>query len=250
MGYETDPLLYKSPNPDEALNLVGSKITRYVTEVGHFEKMVPRYGSPQDTTEFRKQINAKREELSHMYKVIVHDVQELKSVVHGMPKIKLDKMTDQFEQTHKEYQKYSESSIQKDRIYHPIFVEPPHNPVKEYQQSQPSYQQQEEFVLYAEDPVAAAVEERNKDVAQVARDMALLKELYVDVNKLAVEQGLVLEQVHKNTTQADQHVEAGVKELKQAEKYTHSYRKKVVVLGMLLLLILIAVGLVLYFYLR
>ena len=41
-----------------------------------------------------------------------------------------------------------------------------------------------------------------------------------------------------------------MKDLRQAEKYTHSYRRKLVVLSVIILLVLAVVGVVLYLYLK
>jgi len=258
---ESDPLLH-SPNPNAGLDLFASKLTRYVSEVVQFEKSLHSYGTQKDTTEFRKQISAKRDELAHVYKVISNDIRELKAIVPSATKAKFEKMVDQFNLTYKQYQSLLQTSMQNDRVYHPIVVEAQSDPYQQAQQQyiqkhlphipppdQPQQYQAQADGVYA-DPLSKDIEERNKDFSQVANDLKDLRDMFVDINKLAVEQGVQLNQAHQNTSQANTYVEDGVGELKQAAKYSTSYRKKLLIIVIIVLALLALIGVILYLYIR
>jgi len=76
-----------------------------------------------------------------------------------------------------------------------------------------------------------------------------LNEIFVDVNKLVVEQGEVLNAVENNVGAANTDIERGVGELKEANKLQKSARWKiiaiivgiVIIVGMIVAIIVIAV---------
>jgi len=195
-----------------------------------------------------------------VHKAIANAVRELKPVVPSSSKAKFEKMVDQFNITYKQYQTLSQTSVQNDRVYHPIVIESKIDPYQQYQQQyiqqhlphipppEQPYQAQVDGVF--DDPVASAVEERNKDFSKVANDLQDLRAMFVDLNKIAVDQGIQLNQAHDNTAQANTYVEAGVGELKQADKYNKSYRRKVVIIAIIIIALLALVGVILYLYLR
>ncbi|KAM9953115.1 hypothetical protein ACTFIR_008175 [Dictyostelium discoideum] len=92
------------------------------------------------------------------------------------------------------------------------------------------------------------LDERNANARQIARDVAMLKEAMDDIAVMVGEQGEMLEKVDDNVTNADIAVEDAVVELEKAYVYKSSYRKKMIIFVICLLVTLVAVGIFLAIY--
>lgn len=93
---------------------------------------------------------------------------------------------------------------------------------------------------------AALAEERADEALAVAQQSAALNRVMRDMHGLVHEQEEALQTVEAKVDSALEHTEKGVAELKQAEKYVHSYRMKWACV-LLLVLIAVVVPLVLHF---
>lgn len=93
------------------------------------------------------------------------------------------------------------------------------------------------------------VDERNREMRELEKELADISEVFVDLNKLTAEQGEQLKVAQTNTESADARVENGRQELEKASRYNCAYRKKMFILILIILAIIaivigIAVGLV------
>jgi SNARE domain len=95
------------------------------------------------------------------------------------------------------------------------------------------------------DLTEALMAEREQGIDEVAQEVVAVNEVMRDLAGLVNEQGKQLEDLETNVTSAQKSTETGVGHLQQAAKYAGRYRK--CLLGLVLLLILIAAGLTAYF---
>jgi len=85
------------------------------------------------------------------------------------------------------------------------------------------------------------LEERNKEIKELEKELVELSEVFVDVMKLTKEQGEDLQTVQNNTTSAAIRTDEGVGELKQASKYQCTYRKRMAILAFIILVVIVIV---------
>lgn len=93
----------------------------------------------------------------------------------------------------------------------------------------------------AHDAVNLDIEERSREITQIATSISELADLFRDLGNLVVEQGTVLDSVEYNVQMTAKSMEAAVEELVVAKKYQSKSGKR----KCILLLVLIIVGLIL-----
>lgn len=82
------------------------------------------------------------------------------------------------------------------------------------------------------------LDERNKEIKELEKELTELSEVFVDVMTLTKEQGEDLHVVSGNATGASQQVEAGIPELKQANKYACQYRTRMLILAIIIMVVI------------
>lgn len=92
----------------------------------------------------------------------------------------------------------------------------------------------------AQGVVSADIEQRSREITQIATSISELADLFRDLGGLVVEQGTVLDSVEYNVQMTAKSMEAAVEELTVAKRYQSNTGKR----RCILLLILIIVGLI------
>jgi len=89
----------------------------------------------------------------------------------------------------------------------------------------------------------AFVEQRAKDITQIAQSINELSALVKDISVLVIEQGSILDRIDYNVEQTDRNVTDAITDIGKAEKSQKSYRNKLCMfmlcIGILLMVIVV-----------
>ncbi|KDN52614.1 t-SNARE [Tilletiaria anomala UBC 951] len=95
-----------------------------------------------------------------------------------------------------------------------------------YQQLKPSGGQPESLLLLEEQELAsgkdqeeANIQQRDREVTQIAKSIAELAELFQDLSALVIEQGTMVDRIDFNIENMGKHMHAAVEELNTAQRY-------------------------------
>lgn len=94
--------------------------------------------------------------------------------------------------------------------------------------------------LQSQTDIGLDIEERTREITQIASSISELADLFRDLGSLVVEQGTILDSVEYNIQETSKAVEGAVEELVVAKRYQSNSGKR----RCILLLVLIIVGLV------
>jgi syntaxin 16 len=84
------------------------------------------------------------------------------------------------------------------------------------------------------------INERDKEIRDIAQSITELAEMFKDLNQLVIEQGTILDRIDYNLEQTSGHIKEAVKELDKASEYQRQARMKMCIL--LLIVACIAIG--------
>lgn len=85
------------------------------------------------------------------------------------------------------------------------------------------------------------IQNRHKDILNLAQSIEELKQLFVDMAFLVSQQGELLDEIEINVETAEKDIEKGVEDITIAVKYQNKSRKKLYILLAIVIIILIAV---------
>ncbi|KAH7827617.1 Endosomal syntaxin B [Monocercomonoides exilis] len=116
--------------------------------------------------------------------------------------------------------------------------------------AQKAQQEQEAMMQQQANYQASILEDREKQFKEIHRDIVLVREATQDMNQMLNEQTEQLLLASDNSYKASQNVEAGVTELKKADKYDRKSRRKLCILLLIVVLVVVAVALIVFFTVR
>lgn len=90
------------------------------------------------------------------------------------------------------------------------------------------------------DEAEAAAQDRDQEIASIARSITELAEIFKELNVLVVDQGTILDRIDYNLDLTVERVKAGVKDIEVAEEYQKSGRP-MWCMGVLMVLIVIMI---------
>jgi len=99
--------------------------------------------------------------------------------------------------------------------------------------------------LLPENTDSAILEERNRDVSEIAEQLGALRDVAKDINELVYEGREKLDMADVHVTNADESTNQAVEELVIANKYACAARWKVLIIVVLILVILLIIAAVL-----
>eukprot|EP01111_Echinosteliopsis_oligospora_P014290 TRINITY_DN5354_c0_g1_i1.p1 TRINITY_DN5354_c0_g1~~TRINITY_DN5354_c0_g1_i1.p1 ORF type:complete len:132 (-),score=29.69 TRINITY_DN5354_c0_g1_i1:79-474(-) len=91
------------------------------------------------------------------------------------------------------------------------------------------------------------VDERNAEMAALSQDLLVLREAMGDLNKLVGEQRDPLESIQVNVESSNVSVQSGNDQLKKAKQYQNRSRRKLCLLGIILLGVIALIVLIILF---
>ncbi|EAL67866.1 hypothetical protein DDB_G0279133 [Dictyostelium discoideum AX4] len=277
---DRQPLISKN---DDIIN----NLTRFYTELTEFEKIIKDVGTGRDTTTLRSTLHKKKVNLADDLKVIAQQIKQLPSsklpkfqqekIVKQFKEAssKFEELLSTSNKKESSHEPIVPSQQQQQQQNNGNSNNNGYNTRGGYNQQQQQQQQQyndytnnnnnnnnNEVEQYnrleqalksgieqdEEEYTNRILDERNANARQIARDVAMLKEAMDDIAVMVGEQGEMLEKVDDNVTNADVAVEDAVVELEKAYVYKSSYRKKMIIFVICLLVTLVAVGIFLAIY--
>ncbi|KAM9983214.1 hypothetical protein ACTFIZ_005818 [Dictyostelium cf. discoideum] len=229
--------------------------------------------SSRDTVEFRGTIKSDIEN----GKTLVNNIKQQLSGFSRADRVKVNKLTGQFNELTKQFEKESTEIINLQlrnaigsggrsaslsinnrdassrsgslagRI-HPVHNNNNNNNNNSYNNNKGNNNDDEiqlqtlEITLSNAEPVEELIlQEYNTEVQTLVKDLTMLKEISNDLHLLTTEQRAPLEQASKNVDMVEMNVSQGNQELDKANEYACSARKKIVII---VILVLIVIGLV------
>lgn len=93
------------------------------------------------------------------------------------------------------------------------------------------------------------IQDREQDIRAIEKTVLEVNEIFVDLSRLVVDQGVLIDNIESNVEKANAQVDTGVSELRQASEYQKSARTKLCILALIVLVVVAAVVLVVYFLL-
>ncbi|KAN0053393.1 hypothetical protein ACTA71_009843 [Dictyostelium dimigraforme] len=278
---DRQPLISKN---DDIIN----NLTRFYSELTEFEKIIRDIGTSRDTTTLRSTLHKKKVNLTDDLKVIIQQVKQLpSSKLQKFQQEKIVKQfkeaSSKFEElmsTSNKKEASYEPIVPSQQPQQNNYNNNGYNNNNNNNNNNNGYntrggynqQQQQQYNDYdsgngeveqynrleqalksgieqdEEEYTNRILEERNANARQIAQDVALLKEAMDDIAVMVGEQGEMLQKVDDNVTHADIAVEDAVVELEKAYVYKSSYRKKMIIFVICLLVTLVAVGVFLAIY--
>jgi len=225
----------KSNSPEEQLSEAIQKINR---QVAGLEKDMRDLGTKKDNSQLRQRMNNTRTEASQTAKLGKNLLSEIKGKTD---KIKYDRLAKAFNDSVKQLEAITLQSFEKERE---VLGRSTRASIDGVSKATPEDQQfLQQFGDTSVVTTAAIIEEQNKDIKQIEKDLTELHQLFIDVASMVNEQGEQIDVIEANTSAAAQSTGAGVTELKQANKYQMSYRKKMCALIIILLIVILIIGL-------
>lgn len=94
------------------------------------------------------------------------------------------------------------------------------------------------------------ISERNAEIKEVERDLEELAGVFKEMNTIVGEQGEMLDTVETQTASSAAQVEAGTQELKKADEYQQSARKKYLIIGLIVCAILTVIAIIIVVSIR
>ncbi|KAN0012065.1 hypothetical protein ACTFIU_000287 [Dictyostelium citrinum] len=278
---DRQPLISKN---DDIIN----NLTRFYTELTDFEKIIRDVGTGRDTTTLRSTLHKKKVNLADDLKIIAQQVKQLpSSKLPKFQQEKIVKQFKEASSKFEELLSTSNKKESSFEPIVPSQQPPQQQQQNNYNNNgynnnnnngyntRGGYNQQQQYNDYdnnnnnnneveqynrleqalksgieqdEEEYTNRILEERNANARQIAQDVAMLKEAMDDIAVMVGEQGEMLEKVDDNVTSADIAVEDAVVELEKAYVYKSSYRKKMIIFVICLLVTLVAVGVFLAIY--
>lgn len=102
----------------------------------------------------------------------------------------------------------------------------------------------------AEDADNRIIMERNAEIKEVERDLEELAGVFKEMNTIVGEQGEMLNTAETQTASSAAQVEAGTQELKKADEYQQSARKKYLIIGLIVCAILSVIAIIIVVSIR
>ncbi|XP_068149282.1 syntaxin-12 [Drosophila tropicalis] len=230
-------------SPTEFMSLsedIGHNITSVLNSSKQLEKQLKFIGTPKDLPALHEKIHGINTKTNAKVETTRQDLERLKAVVrHGdrQQKLQWEKLTQEFQNVIEKY-----SSIQK-RIssaarqsYQQLVTSDQEAEVnaraellQEQRQAQASMQQEHDMLV-----------ERERQLSQLAGDVIDTHQIMGNLRTLVLQQGEQLDLIENSIDQAASHVEEGRSELAKAARSRQSYRRKILIL----LVIAVIIGLI------
>jgi len=249
---EREPLLHDQAGRND-YEIMVERTTQLNNEVAQLNRLCEQLGSSRDGDSLRRQLRAKREECTSLCK---STTQILKRIhVHPQDKVKYERLINQLNAIVTRCQKLIQESIQKERVM-PLLSSSGSRgsfPPIAQQQHQEDDRDEEERVFQSKlkkleaesmEVDAAIIQERNREMQQLEKELISLNEVFVDVAHMIQEQGEDITTIEQQTSSAAAYTEEGTTEIRKANEYQKSARKKLCCIAVLVTVILLVVVIV------
>jgi len=222
--------------PDGQLTAEIQKINR---QAAALEKDTKDLGTKKDNFELRKRMNNTRTEASQTAKNGRNLLTQNRPQIE---KVKYERLAKAFNDSVKELERITRLSLEKERE---VLSRSTRASIDGISKATPEDQQFMKQFTVDESAVttAAIIEEQNKDILQIEKDLNALHEVFIDVANLVSTQGEQLNVIEANTQAAVTATNAGVVELKKANMYSTAARKKIAWLIFIFLVVILIIGL-------
>ncbi|KYQ88523.1 putative syntaxin 7 [Tieghemostelium lacteum] len=252
---ERQPLL-RNNNNNNSDDVIGN-LTRVCSEISQFDMSIKDLGTSRDTTTFRVTIHQKKIQIADQLKGVSS---QIKLFPHNkqIPKFQQEKLIKQFKDATALFDRLVSQCNQKESQSEPI-----QDSITPYGSFRPSSLRnsgiqptvvgeqglEQTYDLEQDDEIYnKIIEERNKQTKELLTDIQELNAAVKDISMLVGEQGQMLEQANDNIETADDNVIAATDDLGHAMEYKSSYRKKMFILVICVIITLIALVLFLGIY--
>ena len=86
------------------------------------------------------------------------------------------------------------------------------------------------------------ITQREQEITKIAESIQELASIFNDLAQLVVEQGTILDRIDYNLEMTEQRVEEGLVELERGQKYQKKSTKKIMIIGLILLIVCVLIG--------
>ncbi|XP_017136434.1 syntaxin-12 [Drosophila miranda] len=230
-------------SPTEFMSLsedIGHNITAVLSSTKQLEKQLKLIGTPKDLPTLRDKVHSINTKTNAKIQTITVDLQRLQGVVrHGdrQQKLQLEKLTREF---HSVVEKYSNlqrriSSAMRQSYQQALGSE--HEAEVSVRAELLQQQRQEQAGLQQEHDMLV---ERHRQVEQIESDIIDVNQIFTKLSGLVHEQGEQMDFIENSIEQTATNVEDGHSELAKAARSRQSYRRKILIL----LVIAVIIGLI------
>jgi len=216
---------------------IGFNINLIYKITSEINSCTQKLGTPSDNKKLRSNLKNQREESQ---KLIIDTKSLLKEPFERTEKPKHDKLANEFNQILTQYEKVNKESLQKEREIVTKWEETlerkstgaPPNEIANLLQE-----------LNMDDIDEKIIQERNRDLQNIEKELELLSECFIDMANEVEIQGNQLNTIEQHTVVTNSKILEGVKELDSASTYQKKYRIKMLIL---ILIVLGILGLVIF----
>ncbi|KAH8293601.1 hypothetical protein KR054_002077 [Drosophila jambulina] len=231
-------------SPTEFMSLsedIGHNITAVLSSTKQLEKQLKLIGTPRDTAALREKVHAINTKTNARVQTTSQDLQRLQAVVrHGdrQQKLQLEKLTREF---HGVVEKYSNlqrrissamrQTLQQaqDLAEHEVEATSRAELLQQQRLEQAGLQQEVDML-----------DERRRQVEQIESDIIDVNQIMTRLSGMVHEQGQQMDFIENSIEQTAANVEDGTSELAKAARSRQSYRRKILIL----LVIAVIIGLI------
>lgn len=227
----------KQPRGGDRFAALSANVRTIAENARKLDDMMNDIGTRRDTRDLRNRIRDLRNETAEL-------VQEAKAIIaegsQPSEKSKLDKLANEFQTALKTYERAAQESIRKEKELLTA-MELHMSQGGDNRQSVGKYDLQE---IGLGDVDEAIIEEQNREIRELERDLVGLADVFKDVKELIEEQGTALDPAEQNVRDAEETTRGAVVELKKANKLACAARWKILIIVVLCLVILLLIVLV------
>eukprot|EP00050_Salpingoeca_kvevrii_P006085 m.287348 g.287348 ORF g.287348 m.287348 type:complete len:280 (+) comp11757_c0_seq1:59-898(+) len=229
-------------------------ITSSIYEIGQktsqMQKMTAQVGTARDTHDFRKRVDAVREQSKRLVletKVAIKQLGELDGGSSAEQKkrrmqqekfmAELAKATEQWKHAAQVLADKESSVLQAERARTASFRAQRDDDMDDQRALIDDHRRREQEQLDEQiDINEALIEEREQGIQAIERDMMEINDIFRDLNTAVVDQGVILDHIESNMFSTSNNVERGTQELTKASHYQKKARNK-----MMCLLVIVAI---------
>eukprot|EP01097_Dermamoeba_algensis_P004261 TRINITY_DN2815_c0_g1_i1.p1 TRINITY_DN2815_c0_g1~~TRINITY_DN2815_c0_g1_i1.p1 ORF type:complete len:246 (-),score=42.60 TRINITY_DN2815_c0_g1_i1:237-974(-) len=233
--------MYREPllgGTGENFSFIVSSLTRMNNNVKVLSELVDQIGTRSDTQQLRQRITQNREETIALVRSIRDALQKPYDV--RQQKIQHDKLATQFQDLLSVFERISRLSLKKEKEV----VVQLEGRRRDSIDGSPVFRQQQAQLpsgMQVLDVESAMIEERNREIKDLERDLAQLAECFSDMAQMVEQQGELINNTESAVVAAEEQVAQGAVELEAAKNYQNSARKKILIL-IICCLCLIGIG--------
>jgi len=237
----SQPLLGRAPlrgYQQDASQAVAAGVFKMNTQVSSFKRLIHTLGTPKDTPELREKLHKMRIDLQSLAKETGEKLRTAQEADHQDSTNKSKKLSDaklarDFEAVLREFQSAQRNAAERETLFAPSVPRAKANgnfDIESGWTEQPTAQQQRQEVLRVENEVVyneAVIEERDRGIKEIQRQIGEVNEIFKDLAVLVKEQGHQIDDIEANietssanTTVANTNLVSAVKRQRGANKIT------------------------------